>query len=326
MRLRARLAKSTAGLLASLTLAAGLSGCITVHGEEAVVPAATEGEARAALDRYVEISNVAKRDYDAEQNRTIESGGLGDIDFAGITARAEVYPDGAEDFEPLAVSDTRFHIPQQMGWPKFFVADTATNQGRNRWLMFFTRAGIDEEWRLNYLASMPAAEVPEFAEDEDGYLDDIPAGEGGASEGYALAPGDLSAAYSVYLQSGEGPFAEGPYTSDTRTARDQANSDPASFTEYRDEPAEEAEYGPLAMRTADGDAFVMFTSLHDQRQTVAEGREIPVNELTAALMEGEARTSLTLEMVGIQAALVPAGQGQIQVVSQMKDAVAITGE
>ncbi|WP_052849541.1 hypothetical protein [Streptomyces avicenniae] len=324
MRLRARLAKTTAGLLTSLTLAAGLSGCVTVHGEEAVVPAATDEEARAALDRYVEISNEAKRVYDAEQNRTIESGGLGAIDFAGISARAEVSPEGDEDFDPLAVSDTRFHIPQQAGWPKFFVADTATNQGRNRWLMFFTRSGIDEDWRVSYLSSMPAADLPRFAEDEDGHLEDIPVG--ADDEGLVLPPAELSSAYSVYLQSGEGPFAEGPYTSETRAARDAVNNDPASLTEFRDEPAEDAEYAPLAMRTVDGDAFVMFTSLHDQRQTVAEGEEIEVNELTAALMEGEARTSLTLDMVAIQAALVPAGEGRIQLLTQMKDAVAITGE
>ncbi|WP_129839589.1 hypothetical protein [Streptomyces sp. RFCAC02] len=331
MRLRARLARATAAVTATLALAGGLSGCMTVHGEEAVVPAATPEEAAAALDRYVDISNEAKGVNDAERNKDIEDGGLGAIDFAGLTARHDVYGEDDPDFEPLAVSDTEFHIPQQAAWPKFFVADTATNQGHNRWLMFFTRDSVDEDWRVTYLSSLPAAQIPEFAEDEDGYLEDIPVGE---ESGLAIEPSEISTAYTVYLQSETGPFAAGPYTSETRANRDQVNSGAQSLTEFRDSPPdldENPDYAPLAMRLADGSAFVMFTTQHDQRLTMASGEVIPaesIGELTAALMEEDPEDGLewmTLHLVGIQAAVVPQGEGEVQVIGQIKDAVAAEG-
>ncbi|MFD7512630.1 hypothetical protein ACFV5N_25290, partial [Streptomyces sp. NPDC059853] len=136
MRVRARVARTAVGVFMAVATAVSVSGCMTVHGETAIMPAASEEEAADALAHFVEVSNESNAAFDADLNDTIENGPLGEIDHAGLVARGTVDPEGNPDFEPLEFSDTRFLIPQQAGWPKFFVADTATNRsGDARWLL-----------------------------------------------------------------------------------------------------------------------------------------------------------------------------------------------
>lgn len=335
MRVRARVAKTVAALAGALAMAASLSGCVTVHGENAVVPAASKAEARRALERYVKVSNEAYASYDSGLNETIEKGPLGAIDNAALYAQHQLSPEGDEDYEPLEVSDTRYHIPQQAGWPKFFVVDTATNRSEDRWLMVFTRDSIDEKWKATYLAVLPADEIPEFATDGDGYLQDIPAGGG---SGLAIAPDELSASYAGtltgdggmagdgYLQTGEGPFADGPYTSELLAERDASNSSPEYEMQYRDWAAEEAENAPVAIRTADGGALVLFASHHSDKQTVVPGRSPSVDPLVEELMEGTAETSVTRTWVAMQAALVPEGEGDTVILDRRSGVVSAIGE
>lgn len=326
MRLRGRLATTTAGVVLSLAMAAGLSGCMTVHGEKAVVPAATQEEAEAALEHYVEINNQAKRDYDAEQNDEIEVGPLGAIDGAGLTARAAESPIGDPDFEPLQLGDTQFHIPQQAGWPKFFIADTKPSGLENRWLMVFTRNSVEEDWRVSYLATLPAEQVPEFAEDGDGYLEDIPV-DGDAGDDLAVPPAELGTAYADYLQHGQGPFTEGPFTSDVLAEREQANSDAASLMQYRDSAAEEEKFAPLAVRTEDGGALVFFTVHHDSQETLAPDETFELNPQVEALLEtnGTPEHSLTLHRLAIKTARVPAGDGPVEVLSEVQGLISAEG-
>ncbi|RKN45901.1 hypothetical protein [Streptomyces hoynatensis] len=325
MRLRGRLATTTAGLVVSLAMAAGLSGCMTVHGEEAVVPAATQDEAEAALEHYVDVNNEAKRDYDAEQNDEIEAGPLGAIDEAGLTARAAEQPNGDPDFEPLELTDTQFHIPQQAGWPKFFVADTKPRGYQNRWLMVFTRNSIDEDWRVSYLATLPAERVPEFAQDDDGYLEDIPLG-GRAGSDLAVAPDEVGAAYADYLQGGEGRFSEGRFTTEVLDEREEANSSPAYQVQFQDAPAEEEDYAPVAMRTGDGGALVFFTMHHDERQTLAPGQHFNLNAQVEALLEGTPTQSLTLHRLAVETATVAEGDGPVDILSEVAGLITAEGE
>ncbi|TDC72713.1 hypothetical protein [Streptomyces hainanensis] len=350
MRLRARLSTTAAGLTAVLALTTGLSGCMTVHGEEAIVPALTTEEAQAALDHYVEVYNEAKPANDAELNATIETGGLGAVNGATLDAKAGAIADaeeqgdeqiiqqiteayGPESFRPLELSDVQYHIPEQAGWPKFFVADASSNLAESRWLLVFTRDALDEDWRVSYLAQVPGAQLPELADEENGALVDIPA-TGGEGDDLVVPPGELSAAYAEYLSSngpGEaGEFAEGRYTSDALASRAESNSSAAFRTEFIDEAAEGEEFAPVAMRTADGGALVFFTTQHGSKQTVAEGESpaevLQLDPAALALMDGDAQRAVTWERIATQVAYVPAGEGQVQILSQIRGATAIAGE
>lgn len=335
MRVRTRLARSVAGLAGALAMAASLSGCLTVHGENAVVPAVSQAEARRALDRYVEVSNEAFTNLDPALNDTIENGPLGAIDHATLYAAGELNPEGNEEYQPLEVSDTTFHIPQQAGWPKFFMAETSTNRGEERWLLVFTRDSVDERWKASYLTILAPELVPEFAQDEDGHLADIPLDE---PADLAVAPGGLSAAYAGtltadgelagdgYLQTGEGPFADGAHTSGVLAERDEQNSSPEYEMQYRDWAAEEPENAPVAMRTESGDALVMFASHHSDKQTVAPGHTPAVDPLVEELMEGTAETSITRTWIAMQTALVPQNEGTIDLLDRNSGVISAIGE
>ncbi len=324
MRVRARVA----GLVVALTaMVASLSGCMTVHGETAIVPAATQKEAQRALDRWVEVYNDAYETFDPALSERIERGPMGAIDNAVLRAQQELNPDGNPDYEPLELSDTAFHIPQQAGWPKFFLTDSATEGSDSRLLQVFSRNSIDEDWYATYLAVLPETEIPKFAEDEDGYLADLPIGD--AAEGLTVAPGDLSANYAKYLQ--EDPeatelFADGPYTSDVLANRAEENSTPEYEMHYQDDAATEPEHAPVAASTEDGGALVIFATHHFDRQTVAQGYTPTVDPLVEALMEGDAVTSVTREWMGMQTALVPEGDGQITLLGRRTGVTAAQGE
>ncbi|MFE0688152.1 hypothetical protein ACWGNE_14615 [Streptomyces xiamenensis] len=333
MRVRARVARTAVGVVMAVATAASVSGCVTVHGETAIVPAASEEEAEAALDRFVEVSNESNAAYDAELNETIENGPLGEIDHAGLVARGEVTPGGNADFEPLELTDATFHIPQQAGWPKFFVADTATNRsGDNRWLLVFTRNGMDEEWLASYLSVLEPSAVPEFAVDDDGYAEDIPipadAKEAvGDDAGLVLPPALVGLAYNDFLGSKAGPFADGPYTTEAVERREESNSNPAYAMQYQDSVPTEPGYAPVALRDTDGGALVFFATRHHEKQTMAEGETPVVDPLVEALMEGSAETSVTLVRMAMHAALVPAsGAGDVAVPSRITGVTSAIGE
>lgn len=309
MRVRARMTTAAAGL--ALALVASLSGCVTVHGERAVLPAVSEEDAERVLAEFAEVSSEASAGYDAELNATVENGPLGAIDQAGLTARDVVSPGGNENHEPLEFSDTRFLVPQQAGWPKFFVADTRSSRHEeNRWLLVFTKDGHQEDWMASYLTVLPPEDVPDFSRDEEGYAQAVPQG---ADSGLALALEDLPQAYSAYLKEGEGPFTEGPYTTGVLEARQEADADLSFVMQYEDAPAEKPEFAPLGLRTEDGGALVLFSSLHHEKKTMAEGETPVVDPIVEALMDGSAERSVTLAWVWMQSALVPAENGDTEI-------------
>lgn len=321
MRVRLLAAATTATVLA-----ATLSGCITVHGETAVVPAISEAEAKKVLEKFTEVNNESNKTYDAELNETIEAGALGAIDQAGLRARDEVHPSGNENFAPLELTDPRFLIPEQAGWPKSFVADVASSRSESgRWYLVFQRNGIDEPWKATYLAVLGEGQTPEFVVDDDGHVQDVPVGGGPGgepgAEKLATAPEKLSKAYTTYLQNGGEGWAPGPHTSEWRAEREANAKKPGVRTEWADIPAEPARFPPFALRTADGSALVFFASHHHMKQTVAKGYSPKIeNPYVKALLKGEPKQSVTYVRVSEQAVLVPtaAEGGEREILSRVK--------
>ncbi|SFC68405.1 hypothetical protein [Streptomyces aidingensis] len=332
MLVRAR--SKAASIALAVSLALPLAGCMTVHGERAEVPAVTETEAQAVLEHYAEVSNEANLVYDEELNRTVDTGALGQINRAGHRARHEVHPEGNPDYRPLAFEDTRFHIPRLAGWPKFFLADTLSGRGDgNRWLLVFTRGSLEEDWKASYLSLLPPSAVPEFAQDEDGHAVAVRTAGGpspdpaaAAADGLALDPAGISAAYGDYLRTGEGPFADGPYTSEELARREGESTDPAFYVQHEDLPPEDPALAALGLRTTDGGALLFFTVHHHEQKTWATGVTPVVDEYVEALMEGEPEQTVTIDRMAILTAHVPAeGDGEAALLFRISGALSATG-
>ena len=300
-------------IAASVTaLSLTTSGCMVVHGEREVLPAATSAEAAKALQQFTTAYNKADKAYDSSLDADFVTGALEDIDRARLKAGAVNNPDGNPTYSPLKLTDAKFTIPKKAGWPRWFVADAAGNKGGTlRWLLVFTRGGLDEPWQAAYLTLVAPDKVPEFKKDADGFAEAVPAN----STELAVAPGDLSKDYATYLKSGGDAFADGANTSVWRAEREKDAKRPGLVTQYIDEPLTSGDHAPLALRTADGGALVFFTTHHFEKETAYTGTSVPTpNKDVLALTTGEIKQSLTMQFVSNEVALNPAkGSGDQKV-------------
>ncbi|MFE4537732.1 hypothetical protein ACFRKB_22030 [Streptomyces scopuliridis] len=285
------------------------SGCVTVHGELAVLPSADRSEAARALKDFTDAYNAADKAYDPALDADRVTGALGAINQAGLKARSITNPDGNPAHQPLELTDAKFTIPKKAGWPRWFVADTDSNRDTDdggpqdtRWVLVFVRNGPDERWKVPYLTILAANEVPDFATDKDGWGEPVAPD----SEALSLAPGKLSEAYASYLRDGKAKtFANGPHTDGWREAREKNARLPGLVTQYVDQPLAEGDFAPLGLATKDGGALVFFATRHFERQTGARGVTPRVNADVKALLTGEIRNTVTKEWVSSQVALVP---------------------
>lgn len=309
---------------AAVALTWPLTGCVTVHGERALVPSIRRAEAARVLAHFATVNNAATKAYDPKLITQIEAGPLGTVDEAGVRAKHTNHPAGNPSFTPLAFSDPKFLVPKQRGWPKFFVADTATNRSTGaRWLLVFRRGAAAEPWKADFLAVLAPAQLPALAADMDGDAVAVPV----AGTKLPVQPAQLSADYASYLDQGTGSvFAPGPATSELRaTRRDRART-ANSVTQYADQATEGGDFTPVALRTKDGGALVFFATRHQSRATYRAGYRLAIDPDTRALMTGTPRTSVTLSHVGQQVVKVPAaGQGGVVFLSRLIGLVSAQG-
>ncbi|MDT0614760.1 hypothetical protein [Streptomyces lancefieldiae] len=299
------------------------SGCVVVHGEREVLPATTRAEAAKALQQFTSAYNAADKAYDASLDAEHTTGALAAIDSARLKAGRTNSPDGNPAHTPLKLTDAKFTIPKKAGWPRWFVADAKANKGgETRWLLVFTRHGLEETWQAAYLTLVAPGKVPEFKTDGDGWAEAVPAN----STDPAVPPADLSKDYTAYLKGGGKTFADGAHTSAWRQLREERAVRPGLVTQYIDEPLNNGDYAPLALRTKDGGALVFFTSRHYEKQTAAQGASVPTpNKAVLALTDGEIKQSLTMEFISNQVALDPA-DGQVSVLGRVQGLTSGKGE
>ncbi|MEW2165058.1 hypothetical protein AB0912_19010 [Streptomyces sp. NPDC007084] len=309
-------------------LSAVASGCVVVHGEREVVPAATRAEAARALRDFTTAYNEADRTYDRTRDADRVAGPLADIDAAKLKAGHKNNPGGNPAHSALEFHDARFSIPAKAAWPRWFLADTAANKGApgSRWLLVFTRGSASEVWQAAYLTVLAADEVPRLARNADGWAEPVPADD----PALAVEPEKLPGAYATYLRAGGGAFAAGTHTSRWRAQREKFASKPGLARQYIDEPLTAGDYAPVGLRTADGGALVFFTTHRFEKQTAAEGTEVPTpNADVQALTTGEIKQSLTLEFVSNQVALDPAknaGDRRVSVLGRVEGLTGAKGE
>ncbi|MEU1848798.1 hypothetical protein ABZ499_05785 [Streptomyces sp. NPDC019990] len=279
------------------------SGCVVVHGEREILPSTTRAEAAKALQQFTAAYNDADQAYDASLDAGHTTGALADIDSARLKAGKANNPGGNPNHAPLKLTDAKFTIPKKAGWPRWFLVDAAGNKGGTaRWLLVFTRSGLDDPFQVAYLTLVAPGKVPEFKKDADGWAESVPVN----STDLAAGPGDLSKDYTTYLQNGGDGFADGSHTSQWRAQRKKNSEKPGMVTQYIDEPLTNGDYAPLALRTADGGALVFFTTRHYEKQTAYAGTAVPApNRDVLALTTGEIKQSLTMEFVSNEVALTP---------------------
>ncbi len=316
---------------AAIALTVPLTGCVTVHGERALIPSVRPAEAAKALAYFVAQNNKATKDYDEQAVVSAESGPLGAIDQAGVRARHANHPQGNAGYSPLEFSDQKYFIPEQRGWPKFFVADTRTNRGGgDRWLLVFRRGGPDQPWKADFLGLAGPGQLPDFAVDQRGYAEPVPA----AGTGLLAQPGQLSGLYAQYLDAGKAPgdavFADGPYTSGVRDAHRKNARSANTVTQYLDQGAVDGDFAPVALRTKDGGAVVFFGSRHQARSTFRVGYRLTLDQDTQALTTGTPTTSITLSQVAQEMVTVPpaggGGSAKVVFVSRLLGLVSAKGE
>ncbi|MGX2997575.1 hypothetical protein JNUCC64_25495 [Streptomyces sp. JNUCC 64] len=292
--------------MAALTLTA--SGCVTVHGERAVIPAATEAEAARALKDFLTAYNKADRANDPALDADRVTGALASIDQAGLRARRSLSPGGNRNHSPLRLTDVRYAIPAMAGWPKFFLADTDSDRdvdgagGRDtRWLLGFTKSGPDARWKAAYLTILNQGQVPALRSDDEGAAVPVPLDDAELT----LKPGKLSKRYTDYLSDGGSGFAAGPHTDQWRAQRERDATRPGLSRQYQDQPLDGGAHAPVGVRTEDGGALVLFGTRHFEKRTVARGRDLKLLPVERALLSGTVQQSVTLEYTSNQAVRVP---------------------
>ncbi|MFJ4919420.1 hypothetical protein [Streptomyces sp. NPDC088725] len=310
-----------------MVLSLATSGCVTVHGELAVVPSASRSEAAQALKEFTDAYNASDKAYDAKLDAGRVTGAFGAINQAGLTSRAVTSPNGNPGHQDLELTDAKFTIPKKAGWPRWFVADTDSNRdaesgpGDNTWLLVFVRNGPEEAWKVAYLTIVSPRSVPEFKTDNDGWAQAVSPD----SDALAVAPEDLSTEYASYLKTGEpAHFAPGPHTDAWRASREKDARRPGLTTQYIDQPVSDGDFAPLALATKDGGAMAFFATRFFDRQTAAKGYRPKVDPDVRALLTGEVKNTLTREWVSSQTVVVPA-PGKVAVVGRLQGVVAAKG-
>ncbi|MGW2859182.1 hypothetical protein [Streptomyces sp. NPDC001205] len=323
------MSRLTAGLATATVLTVTASGCVTVHGEREVVPSATKAEAADALTAFTDAYNRADKAYDPALDAGRVTGAFGATTQAGFTARHVTSPGGNPQHTDLTLTDAKYTIPRQAGWPRWFVADTDSNRDQDdkgpndtRWLLLFLRGGPQQGWKLAYLSILGVKDVPAFKTDQDGWAEPVRPDD----PSLAVAPKDLSADYASYLQDGRPPvFADGEHTSGWREARQKNAVRSGRISQFLDQPLNEGDFAPLGLRTADNGALIFFAARHFERQTAAKGVRLDVSPDEKALMSGEVKSSLTREWISNELARVPA-QGRVVLANRVQGLVSLKGE
>lgn len=297
---------------------------MVVRGDLEIVATATPAEAARALEDFTTAYNKADKSYDQSQDAARVTGALADIDGGKLRSGAKINPGGNPDHVALKLTDIKYTIPEKAAWPRWFVADAAANKGNSsdRWLFVFTRDGLTDLWEVSFLTIIAAADVPEFKKDADGHAQVVQPDDAELS----VEPQELPDKYVTYLQQDSALFADGPFTSEERAERRQNAAKPGLARQYIDEALTNGDYAPVGLRTTDGGALIFFTTRHYQKQTAAQGVDIPVNDAAVrALMTGEPKESLTLEFVNNQAVLDPAKTQSDQQVKFLSQVGGLTG-
>ncbi len=294
--------------MAAVVLLAAATGCVTVHGASALVPATDKAGAQKALRHFVQVSNEANTKLDPALNSGVETGALSAIDGAGIKAKHIKAPAGDPGYQPLMLSDTRFLIPRSARLAQVVRGGQRRQPGPGPLAAGVhplqrgpavegrvsgggapgATARLRHRLRTAYAEPGPAAPVPACSSSRVNWATGTPRTSGRAARVRPL-------------------FADGPYTSQVLNQRrtDYAPG-PRIITAFADSPADPGGDPTVALRLKDGGAMVFFSTEHRVTQTSNSGGLTVSDPFIKALMTGTPNTSVVLFRAAEQAVSVPA--------------------
>jgi hypothetical protein len=365
---------SGAGLAVAAALAG--AGCTsapasTTSGSTAsqtgTAPALTAAQARQVFDNYVVTTDKAARTGDRplalsvvtgvqqaivattlKEHSYVESSSSSDGQgtFSG-SIRIEIKP----AYNQYAYGTPTFYLPQQAGYPRFFVADlTQTLKGTSRTytvapgvggarvpvdgraLMLFEQASATAPWLLASISKLAAGvTVPRLATDSAGYVPTVPLDAAallarpdvvGPLQAAVVDDGPASAAAKAVAS---GPLTTGMY----QAARTSAQGLKAPAGDVYQWELEGSHYPKFALRAADGSALVFYAmylnstvevpAVLNKSYPIRPGPPITVPlELLTLLPPGKTAPRVRLEsqeLLSFAAVDPPSGNGKIQVVA-----------
>lgn len=321
-----RISRVLSALALSLALGATAAGCVTVDGENARVAPLDRREAARVLADFDARNNEVYAKRDTALNAAIETGPVGAIDQGSLRVMEFSDPERKREIPSFTHDKPTYWIPRTVGWPKWFaVHNTPSYANARPMLLVFTKQGPDAAWQAAWGPVLrPGATFPEPYRDEDGYVEALPSD----APGLAILPRDTAGALTGYLTDGSSSaqlFAPGPHTSEARQLREQPVQN-GFVRQFVDTPA--AHFEPLAIRTREGGALVLFAVTHSMKLTVQPPNTLgDVEPTQQAFLAAKPTRSVTEHKLAAYAAVVPpAGKGQVEVVATMAGVVGADGE
>ncbi|WP_406298764.1 hypothetical protein OG948_25965 [Embleya sp. NBC_00888] len=318
-----RISRAVATAAALLVTALTATGCVAVHGSTTPVEALDRHEAGKVLHDYEVQNNQAYANRDLPLNARVETGSLGALDQAGLKILSFTDPRGNLGKAPIKHERPEFLIPKVIGWPKWFAVHSTPNFNNAKpQLLVFVKANPDAVWQAAWGPTLQSP-LPELRRDADGYLEPVAPN----AAGLAAAPGELAPALTEFLKDGKTRaelFGPDPYTAQLRKQREEPIGE--GFVRQTVDGAAN-QFPPLALRTKDGGALVLFALQHSVKLTVQPPRRLgDVDPSTLTFLTGKPTRAVTEHRLSEYVAVVPKAGGKVQLVGWMYGLVGADGE
>jgi len=255
-------------------------------------PALTQTQASQAFDAYVAASNQAAATDDGKLALSVVTGAQQSLVSATLKSHAASSTSGDTSaysstlgidlaLGQYAYGTPTFYLPEQAGYPHFFVADvtralavkgvskdaTASVGGAQvpvdgQALMAFEQSAAAGPWQLASVAQFPSGTtLPRLATDKDGYIPQVPLTSTELlAQPYATGPLQAAVVDDGPASAAAKAVAAGPLTTGLyQAARDRADGGlevPAG--DVYQWSMEGTPYPAFALRTADGGALVLY--------------------------------------------------------------------
>jgi hypothetical protein len=226
--------------------------------------------ARAIIANYVKINNNANEARSRTLNDRIETGAVHAQSQAEFTTYSRWTTQEKTYLKPFSYLQPRFFIPRASASaerPWFAVVARYSNAKNTTSFMVFVKEG--SIWKLSAQTGFDAGQtVPPIAVDADGYATSVDQD----STGLAMRPSALPLAVNDnYISGGTGDasvFAKSPDNTYQRKAHNDAKTFLRPYAASEFTAANDPYRDVYALKTTDGGALVIASSVHNQYEHV----------------------------------------------------------